>query len=42
MILLDTVCGLRPLVDSCHTFPGARLANGRGLEAGIQASGGKC
>lgn len=35
MIQIDVVCGLRPLDDSWRTFPGARLANGRGLETGI-------
>jgi hypothetical protein len=42
MINLDTTCGLRPLDDSCHTFPGARLANGRGLEVGIRYDGATC
>jgi len=31
--------GLRPLRWTCHTFPGARLANGRGLEAVIASLG---
>ena len=37
MIQLEITCGLRPLIDSCHTFPGARRINGRGLEVGFQA-----
>ena len=39
MIQLEITCGLRPLTDSCHTFPGARRINGRGLEVEFQDQG---